>query len=192
MQEKMEFGETEKRKVNSEVPWIPTTPFKPIAQRPVQICNTEERNQLNSHLNGEFVSLESSGGGDVNNRSEFVESETGTSNIGHDNARTRVQVSFDDVPGTSNSFAELLAQAGAPSAYANSRYSFLENQFVSGVWNSQFDQSYALLGNHNLYQQQQQLYSNFIQDNYQEPRGNGIKNWFWFLDLGLDSQSFDS
>ncbi|CAI8614763.1 unnamed protein product [Vicia faba] len=172
----MEFGETEKKKVNSEVPWTPTTPFKPIAQRPVQICNTGERNQLNSHFNGEFVSLESFAGGDVNKRSEFVESVAGTSNIGHDNARTRVQVSFDDVPGPSNSFAELLAQAGAPSAYANSRYSFLENQFVPGVWNSQFDQSYALLGHHNLYQQQP--YTSFIPDNYQDPQGTSYMAYY--------------
>ncbi|XP_050910450.1 transcriptional activator DEMETER isoform X2 [Lathyrus oleraceus] len=162
----MEFRETEKKKVNSEVPWIPTTPFKPIAQRPAQICTSGERNQLNSHFNGEFASLESSAGGNVNHESESV---AGTSNIGHDNARTRVQVSFEDVPGPSNSFAELLAQAGAPSAYCNSRYDFLDNQFVPGVWNSQFDQSYALLGNHNLYQQQP--YTNFIHDNYQDPQG---------------------
>jgi len=173
----MEFRETEKKEVNSQIPWLPTTPYKPIAQRPVPIYTPGERNQLNSHINGEFASFESSSGGGVNNRPESV---AVTLNIGHENARTRVPISFDN-PGSSNSFAELLAQAEAPAsaAYCTSPYGYLGDQFVPGVLNlnPQFNKSYAFLGQHNIYQQQ--LFNNFICDNYQDPQGKNNKFWFF-------------
>ncbi|KAK7284922.1 hypothetical protein RJT34_19676 [Clitoria ternatea] len=156
----MENGDTDRTKVQGQVPWIPTTPLKPILQRPVPIWAPGQGNQLVSHFNGTPTCFEPSTGAGINNcRSEPVAA-------AHENAKTRVQISFDNISSSSNGIAELLAQAHAPSAYSHEN--FFENQFVP-TFSSQCDSTYALPGHPHLSYDQPLI--NTIYDKYQDHQG---------------------
>lgn len=163
----MEFGETDKVKLQVQIPWIPTTPSKSI----LPICTSGEPKQLSPHFNGEFACFDSSASTELNiSPHHRPPPAAAVTNIAHDNARTRVQISFDNISSSSNGIAELLAQANAPSAYYNATHGFWRDQFVPSL-SSQFNQNYALLSHHHLSREQPLI--NTIYDNYQDPQGKG-------------------
>ena len=167
-------GETDRKKVQAQVPWIPTTPLKPIPHKPVPICTPAQRIHLGSHSNGVPACYESSASAEINNRQHFWPThEAAVTNVASDSATTRVRLNFDNMSSSSNGFAQLLALADAASAHSDVTHDgFLKNQFVPTL-NSQFKPTYTLLG-HRHASCEQTLF-NGIQDNYRDPQGKGIK-----------------
>ncbi|KAK7337185.1 hypothetical protein VNO77_17747 [Canavalia gladiata] len=126
----METEETDPKKLQVQVSWIPTTPLNPILPRPVPIWTPRDGNhyQLGSRSNGVHACLECSSDENINRRLH-CRSEQGTA--AHDRDKTRLSISFDDIPCPGNSFAELLAHSDTPLIYTDATHDpFLENQFV--------------------------------------------------------------
>ncbi|TKY62039.1 ROS1 protein [Spatholobus suberectus] len=162
----MEVGETERKKLQEQVPWVPTTPLKPILPRPVPIWTPGEGNQLCFRSSGISACFESSAGVEINNGSHH-RSEPAA--FAHDNSKTRVQISFDDISSSSNGISELLSQADTPSAYSNATHDGFLNQFVP-TFNSRFNPTYKLLSHHH-HPSPEQPFVNTIHDNYQDLQG---------------------
>lgn len=176
----MEAGE-ERKKLQGHLPWIPTTPLKPILPRPVPIYIPREENQLGSHVNGVFACFESTAGADINGRPYFRSAPSAA--VPHpagDNARTRVKISFENGSSSSNGFAELLAQANTPPVHTNATTynDYLMNQFVP-TWNSEFNRAYTLLSQSHLSRELPLI--NTIDDNNQDPYGKRNKLVFFFF-----------
>ncbi|KAL2345178.1 hypothetical protein Fmac_006463 [Flemingia macrophylla] len=131
-----------------QVPWVPTTPSRPILPTPVPIWTTGQGSQLCSHSNG--VAAEPPA-------------------LAHGNTRTRVPITFGDISTSSNSIVEFLTRADTSSSYASATYDGFLNQFVP-AFNSEFNQAYSLLGHH-LHLPCEQPFLNPIHNQYQDLQG---------------------
>jgi hypothetical protein len=66
----MEVEEMERKEVQAEIPWIPTTPVKPIVPKSAPICTPMEGNsQIYHQANGAFACSEFSHGTEKNRES---------------------------------------------------------------------------------------------------------------------------
>ncbi|CAK8571416.1 unnamed protein product [Lathyrus sativus] len=66
----MEVGEMGRKEPQTEIPWIPTTPMKPILPKSVPICPpVEGNNQTHHHANGAVACSEFSNGSEKNKES---------------------------------------------------------------------------------------------------------------------------
>ncbi|KAH1258728.1 Protein ROS1 [Glycine max] len=164
----MEVGETERNKLQGQVPWVPTTPLMPILPKPGPIWTPMEGNHLYSHSNGLTACFEPSCCAEINNwshpRSEPVV-------LAYGNAKTRVPISFDEIPSSSNGIAELLTQGDAPSAYSNATHAGFFNQFAH-AFNAQFNPhpTYALLS-HQYHLSREEPFVNTVHDQFQDLQG---------------------
>ena len=171
----MEVGETERNKLQGQVPWVHTTPPTPILPKPGPIWNPMEGNHLYSHSNGLTACFEPSCCAEINNwshpRSEPVV-------LAYGNAKTRVPISFDEIPSSSNGIAELLTQGDAPSAYSNATHAGFFNQFAH-AFNAQFNPhpTYALLS-HQYHLSREEPFVNTVHDQFQDLQGKVNKFLF--------------
>lgn len=157
----MEVRENERKKLQEQVPWVPSTPLRPILQRPVRIWTPGVGNQLCSYSNGMGACFEPIPGGEINNWAHhWLEPAA----LVHDNAKTRMPISFDDIPSSSSGNAGILTQADAPLPNSQATHDGFLNQF----------RTYSLLEQHRqLYREQPFL--NTIHDKYQDLQGKGSK-----------------
>ncbi|KAI4349021.1 hypothetical protein L6164_009676 [Bauhinia variegata] len=131
----MEAGEIVKEEQQKQIPWIPTTPLKPIRSRPVPICGSEERNQLNQtdfleassccnsshdcHASRVSACSESAPGAEINSRLHDWEAPAAAgTNIDDKNSGTYPQLRHNPMSRWANTgCTELLALANAASAH---------------------------------------------------------------------------
>ncbi|XP_061368715.1 protein ROS1A-like [Gastrolobium bilobum] len=130
----MEVGEMDRKETQTEVPWIPTTPAKPILPKPVPIYSPGEGNQLDHCANGTVACFEFSPGVEKNRTPHDGSAPAATvANIAGDNSKT-----CDNVSSWSNlSFSELLFLADAASANSNTTLpgndDGLKNPFIPSI-----------------------------------------------------------
>ncbi|XP_027349193.1 protein ROS1 [Abrus precatorius] len=162
----MEVGEADREKLQVQVPWIPTTPLKPILPRPGPILVHGEGNQLGSHSNEVPACWESSACAEIRGRLHYRSEPPAEA---YDKAESCVRKSFGHISSPSNGIAELLAQADAPSTYSIATHDVcLKNQFIP-TFKTQFNPTYALHSHHHLSRGQPVI--NTIHDKYQDVQG---------------------
>ncbi|TKY53045.1 ROS1 protein [Spatholobus suberectus] len=87
----MEVGEMDRKEPQVEVPWIPTTPIKPVSLKPVPIYTPGERNHMGHHANGAVACVEFSLG------NEKICGSGDGSNVAADSGKTCEQTATDAV-----------------------------------------------------------------------------------------------
>ncbi|KAI4300416.1 hypothetical protein L6164_033799 [Bauhinia variegata] len=185
----MEAGERGREEQQTQIPWIPTTPLKPIQAKPVPICGSGERNQLNqtdflgassccnssddSHANRVSACFETA---DINSRLHDPEAPAAAgTNIAGENSGTCPQMFRNSMSRWANTgCTELLALAEAASAaHFSATHDGVESPFIL-TSQSQLNRDPAanlssLVTPHDFSPQQTQ--TEIIHVNPQEPKG---------------------
>ena len=186
----MEDGEmNNKKEPQVEVPWVPTTPVKPILQKPVPIYSPGEGNQLPHHANGAVACPEFTPGTEKNNMPYNGSLPEATmANIAGDNSKTCAETAFDSVPpGFGHlTFSQLILLAEAGSVNSNATQpdsNGLKNPFIPS-FKSQFNgepvtNTASAVHSH----QHLPLQSPIIQDSSRDPHGKCKYFWLWLLCL---------
>lgn len=100
----MEVGEMGRKEPQTEIPWIPTTPAKPILPKSVPICIPVEGNdQTHHHANGAVACSEFSNGLEENKESHHGSVPVATiADIAGDNGKICEKTGSDNVSGWSD------------------------------------------------------------------------------------------
>jgi len=150
---KMEVGENDRKKPEAEIPWIPSTPVKPVVSKSAPICTPK--------ANGAFACVEFSHGGEKNRESHAgVVPAAAITDIGGENGKICDKTGSENVSCWSGlGFNESLIPTEAASA--NSSATQLGN--INGLND--------LLGNINGLNDL--FVSSGISDNSRDPHGHG-------------------
>jgi len=178
----MEFGKSNKSKVEeqaAQVPTIPTVPIIPtvptvptMIPRPVPIWTPEMANQFVSHSNGIPAGFDFSAFPEISNWPIHRYEPAPFSHLATANG---VQISFDGFPSSSNGISQLLTQSEvplaplAPSAYSAATNEDLLSQFIP-PYNSQFIPNYSSFGHHQFLGVEQP-FPNTIRNQYEDLPG---------------------